>query len=95
MRVIRSVALSDRAGSFDLALEGERVHAISAAVDAAAPRWLAMPSLVNMHAHANRAYAAPAQRPLSLGDAVASAQRERASGSAEDIRGRASRLFHR
>lgn len=95
MRVIRSVALSDRAGSFDLALEGERVRAISAAADAAPPRWLAMPSLVNMHAHANRAYAAPAQRPLSLGDAVASAQRERASGSAEDIRERASRLFHR
>ena len=94
MRVIRSVALVDRAGSFDIALVGERVHAISAAVDAAPPRWLAMPCLINLHAHANRAYAAPAQRPLSLGDAVASAQRERASGSAEDIRERASRLFH-
>lgn len=95
MRVIRSVALIDRSGSFDLTLEGERVHAISAAADAAPPRWLAMPSLVNLHAHANRAYAAPAQRPLSLGDAVASAKRERASATAEDIRTRALRLMRR
>ncbi|CAN7774228.1 amidohydrolase family protein [Variovorax sp. LjRoot175] len=95
MRVIRSVALIDRAGSFDLALEGERVRAISAVADAAPPRWLAMPSLVNLHAHANRAYAAPAQRPLSLGDAVLSAKRERASATVEDIQSRATRLMRR
>lgn len=95
MRVIRSVALIDREGSFDIAIEGERVHAISAAADTAPPSWLAMPPLVNLHAHANRAYAAPAQRPLSLSDAVASAKRERASASAEDIRSRASRLMLR
>lgn len=95
MRFIRSVALTDRAGSFDLTLEGERVRAITAAADAAPPRWLAMPSLANLHAHANRAYAAPAQRPLSLGDAVASAKRERASATAEDIRARASLLMRR
>jgi cytosine deaminase len=95
MRVIRSVALIDRAGSFDLALEGERVHAISTAAEAAPPRWLAMPSLVNLHAHANRAYAAPAGRPLSLGDAVASAKRERTSATTENIRARASKLLRR
>jgi cytosine deaminase len=95
MRVIRSVALADRAGSFDIALEGERVRSISPAADAALPGWLAMPSLANLHAHANRAYAAPAQRPLSLGDAVASAKRERSSATVEDIRARASRLMRR
>lgn len=95
MRVIRSVALADRAGSFDLTLVSERLSAISAAADPAPPRWLAMPSLVNLHAHANRAFTAPVQRPLSLDDAVASAKRERASASAEDIRGRASQLFRR
>ncbi|CAN7759624.1 amidohydrolase family protein [Variovorax sp. LjRoot130] len=95
MRVIRSVALIDRTGSFDLARGGDRVRAISAAADATPPRWLAMPSLVNLHAHANRAYAAPAQRPLSLGDAVASAKRERASATVEDIQSRATRLMRR
>ncbi len=95
MRILRSVALIDRAGSFDLVLEGERVRAISAAADAAAPRWLAMPSLINLHAHANRAYAAPARRPVSLGGAVDSAKRERASATTEDIRARASKLLRR
>jgi cytosine/adenosine deaminase-related metal-dependent hydrolase len=74
MRVIRSVALGERVGSFDVTVEGERVSQISAAADAAPPLCLAMPS---------------------LGDAVASAKRERASASAEDIYARASRLFRR
>ncbi|VTU39972.1 Cytosine deaminase [Variovorax sp. PBS-H4] len=95
MRVIRSVALIDRAGSFDLEIEGERVRALSPSASAAAPRWLAMPSLVNLHAHANRAYAASSQRPASLSDAVASAKRERANVSIEDVRARAARLFDR
>ncbi|MGK6310656.1 amidohydrolase family protein [Variovorax sp. DT-64] len=95
MRVIRSVALVDRAGSFDLALEGERVRAVLSSASAAPPRWLAMPSLVNLHAHANRAYAASSQRPASLGDAVACARRERADASAEVARARAARLFDR
>lgn len=94
-RILRGVALGGRAGSFDLTLDGERVAAILPAVDTATPHWLALPSLVNLHAHANRAFAAPAQRPLSLGDAVASARRERASASVEDIRARALQLFCR
>ena len=95
MRMLRCVALADRAGSFDLVLDGGRVHAIRAAAYQAPPRWLAMPSLANRHAHANRAFAAPAQRPQSLDDAVAAAKRERAVLSEEDIMDRAARLLHR
>lgn len=94
-RVIRCVALGGRTGNFDLTLSGERLAAIQPAVDTAKPRWLVLPSLVNLHAHANRAFAAPAQRPLSLGDAVASAKRERLSATVEDIRARALQLFRR
>ena len=94
-RILRGVALGVRVGSFDLELDGERVAAILPAVDTAGPRWLALPSLVNLHAHANRAFAAPVRRPLSLGDAVASVKRERVSASVEDIRARALQLFRR
>ncbi|MEJ8814763.1 amidohydrolase family protein [Variovorax ureilyticus] len=93
MGVIRGVALGGRQGAFDITIEGDRVSAIAASADASTPRWLAMPSLVNFHAHANRAFAAPAQRPTSLTDAVAAAGRERASATVEIIRQRAARLF--
>jgi cytosine deaminase len=95
MRVLQFVALCDRGGSFDIVLEGDRVSAISATAGGSRPRWLAMPSLVNLHAHANRAFAAPAQRPRSLGDAVDAAKRERRNATVDDVCARATQLFQR
>lgn len=94
-QTLHRVALAGRPGGFDVAIDGGRVSAITSATDLAPPEWLALPSLVNMHAHANRAFVAPTQRPLSLGDAAASAKKERMAASVEDIHCRALKLFDR
>lgn len=95
MRSIHSVALCDRAGTFNITLNGDRVGAIEPAATGTTPQWLVMPAFVNAHAHANRAFGAPSRRPSSLEDAVASARQERASASVDDIRHRATLLFER
>jgi cytosine deaminase len=95
MPILQSVALGDKAGSFDITLDGDRVSAISPAAGTARPQWLALPSLVNLHAHANRAFSAPAGRSRSLADAVDAARRERASATTAEIRERASQFFRR
>jgi cytosine/creatinine deaminase len=95
MRILRSVALCDKAGSFDITLDGDRVGAIAPAAGAASPQWLALPALVNPHAHANRAFCAPAGRPASLADAVDAARRERATAGSAEIRERALQFFRR
>lgn len=94
-RNLLGVALADRAGAFDLELVEGCVSGIRPAQGAAPARWLAMPSLVNSHAHANRAFAAPLLRPSSLGDAVTSARKERLVASAQDIHARALKFFQR
>lgn len=94
-RTLRGVALASKVGSFDLAIEDGLVSAITPASDQAPPQWLALPSLVNMHAHANRAFVAPMKRPSSLGDAAASAKKERMAASVEDIRSRSLMLFRK
>lgn len=95
MRTLRSVALCDRAGSFDIALDGDRVGAITPAADGSQPRWLALPSLVNLHAHADRAFSSSAGRTGSFAGAVEAAKRERASATTAEIQQRASRFFRR
>lgn len=92
---IHSVALCDRAGSFNITLNGDRIGAIEPVATGATPRWLAMPAFVNLHAHANRAFVAPARRPSSLVDAVEAARQERVTASADDVRARAKLLFER
>lgn len=92
---IHSVALCDRAGSFDITLNGDRIESVVLAATGATPQWLVMPAFVNSHAHANRAFAAPARRPRSLADAVEAARLERTKATADGIRDRAKRLFER
>lgn len=95
MRTLRSVALCDKAGSFDITLDGDRVGAISSATEGSQPQWLALPSLVNLHAHANRAFSTPAGRTRSFADSVEATKRERASATTAEIQQRASRFFRR
>jgi cytosine/creatinine deaminase len=95
VEVLRSVSLAERAGSFDIRLEGGRIAAIAPASAGATSPWLALPAFANLHAHADRAFAAPARRPGSLSDAVQASKSQRAAASADDIRTRARRLFER
>lgn len=92
-RLLQGVALAGKAGAFDLELREGRVGAIAPAVSGGAPRWLALPSFANLHAHANRAFSAPLMRPASLEDAVASARKERLLTSSEQIHARSLRFF--
>ena len=52
---ISAVALPGRRGAFDVSLRGGRVAAIRPVEPAGEPGWLALPGLVNLHAHADRA----------------------------------------
>jgi cytosine/creatinine deaminase len=94
-RIIPGVSLVDRAGWFDIALDAERVSAITPARPGVSPRWLAMPALVNMHAHANRAFAAPSSRPNSLDDAVRAVKEDLATAARETFKTRAQLLFQK
>lgn len=57
--------------------------------------WLALPGLVNLHAHADRAFTAPELRPSSLGDAIEMSSTARSHFTVADIACRASRFFQR
>jgi cytosine deaminase len=95
VQMLRSVALGERPGSFDLALDGGRIARIAPSRSRAPCEWLALPAFANSHAHADRAFAAPARRPGSLADAVKASRAGRATASVEDVRSRARRLFER
>src|SRR3974377_1331320 len=71
-----------------------RIGAIEA-TPGTAPRWLALPALSNLHAHADRSFAVQSFRPASLADALAAAATARAAFTTADVRARASRLFER
>ena len=51
--------------------------------------------MVNLHAHADRAFTVEQFRPRSVADAIAAAAAARAAFSAADIEARARRLFER
>jgi cytosine/creatinine deaminase len=89
-----AVALPDCAGAVTLRLRGGLVVGIERA-PRTAPRWLALPGLVNPHAHADRSFAVQSFRPGSLADALAAAAKARAAFTAEDVRARTRRLFER
>lgn len=59
------------------------------------PRWLALPGLVNLHAHADRAFTAPEARPSSLADAIEMSGKARSLFTVADVTSRASRFFQR
>jgi cytosine deaminase len=64
--------------------------------DSGAAQWVALPGLVNLHAHADRSFALrDASRPASLQDALRAAAIGRAAFTTDDVRTRATRFFER
>jgi cytosine deaminase len=88
---IDGVALPGRDGTFSLTLDGAAIAAIRPSPTQA--RWLALPGMVNLHAHADRAFTVDKFRPRSFADSLAAAAKARAAFTAEDVRTRATRLL--
>jgi cytosine deaminase len=88
---IDAVALPSRDGVFRLTFDGGLVAAIGPSSTQA--RWLALPGLVNLHAHADRAFTVDKFRPRSFADSLAAAAKARAAFTADDVRVRATRLL--
>jgi cytosine deaminase len=92
---LSAIALPDRSGVWRLTLRDEWVAAIRPDEQGEEAHWLALPGLVNLHAHADRAYTVQSFRPRSFADALASAAVARAAFTAADVAARATRLFER
>jgi len=92
---ISDVAVPGRRGVFDVSLRGGRVAAIRPAEPAGEPAWLALSGLVNLHAHADRAFTVQSFRPRSFSDALAAAASARAGFTVAEVEARATRLFAR
>jgi len=90
---IAAVAIPGRDGVFSLTLRAGTIAEIRSAAGEA--QWLALPGLVNLHAHADRAYTMPSIRPRSFADALAAATASRAAFTVADVEARAARLFER
>jgi cytosine deaminase len=87
------VALPGRDGVFRIVLRDGLIGAIAPSTRAGDSEWLALPGLVNLHAHADRSYTATSFRPRSFADALAATNKARAGFSADDVRRRARQLF--
>jgi cytosine/creatinine deaminase len=92
---IGAVALPGRSGLFGLTMRDGRITQVQPAYAASQGVWLALPGLVNLHAHADRAFTVTDFRPRSFADALAAAAEARASFTAADVEARALRLFER
>jgi cytosine/creatinine deaminase len=92
---ISDVAVPGRRGAFDVSLRSGRIAAIRPAEPAGEPAWLALPGLVNLHAHADRAFTVQSFRPRSFADALAAAASARAGFTVAEVEARATRLFAR
>jgi len=90
---IAAVAIPGRDGVFSVTLRAGAIAAIRPAEGEAS--WLALPGLVNLHAHADRAYTVQSFRPRSFADALAAATASRAGFTAADVEARATRLLER
>jgi cytosine deaminase len=91
---IDAVALPGRDGVLALNLRDGRVAAITPS-PAGTARWLGLPGLANLHAHADRSFTVETFRPRSLSDALTAAAAARAAFTAADVQARARRLFER
>jgi len=87
-----AVVLPGQAGIYTLILRDGVVATIEPSIGAD-PRWVGLPGLVNLHAHADRAFAVASFRAASLADALAAAAKARAAFTAADVRMRARRFF--
>jgi cytosine deaminase len=96
---IGSVSVPGRGGAFSVTLRDGKIAAVRAADHVGEAAWLALPGLVNLHAHADRAYthtgAGHRARPQSLAAAIAAAGEARAAFTAAEVQARATRLFER
>jgi cytosine deaminase len=92
-RTIDPVCLPSREGGFSLTLRDGLIAAIAPSKQPGTGEWLALPGLVNLHAHADRAYTATSFRPRSFADALAATNAARAEFSVNDVRRRARHLF--
>ena len=87
------VVLPGREGVHELELEEGRIAAIRPA--AAATGQLALPTFVDLHVHADRAFARGPRPPRSLVDAIELVADVKRASTEELIRERATRLFER
>jgi cytosine/creatinine deaminase len=92
---IDAVALPGRSRVFSVTLRDGVIAAIRPVPRTGVAAWLALPGLVNLHAHADRSYTVQSFRPRSFADAVAAAAAARALFTAADVAARATRLFER
>lgn len=91
---IDPVALPDQAGVFRVTL-GDGSIAVVEPSQAQSARWLAIPGLANLHAHADRSFTVETFRPRSLSEAIAAAAAARTRFTSADVKERALRLFER
>ncbi|MEA2948654.1 MAG: cytosine/creatinine deaminase [Alphaproteobacteria bacterium] len=92
---IGSVALPGRSGAYSVTLRDGLIAAVRPAEQPGAAARFALPGLVNLHAHADRAYTVESFRPRSFADALAAAGSARAAFTAADVQARATRLLER
>ena len=95
MATIDGVALPGHEGVFGLTLREGSIATVMPAHGASDVRWVALPGLVNLHAHADRCYTVQAFRPKSFADALAAAARARAAFTVADVQSRSKRFFER
>ena len=90
----KCVALPGAEGGFDVAIAEGRVQKISPA-RSGNPMRLLLPSFVDLHMHADRAYARGPRPARSLEDAVRQVEAVKRAATEQDIFERACRLFRR
>jgi cytosine deaminase len=93
-RVLSAVALADRSGAWDVALMDGRIASVAPA-PGPAEGLLVLPAFHEPHTHADRAFAPILRRPRSLLEAIEAADALRERSTAEEVQGRALRLFER
>ncbi|MFL6797731.1 MAG: amidohydrolase family protein [Xanthobacteraceae bacterium] len=92
---IGAVALPGRSGSFSLTLRDGMISSVRCSEQPVEVTWVALPGLVNMHAHADRAFTVNSFRPRSFADALAASAVARAAFTVADVAQRALQLFER
>jgi cytosine/creatinine deaminase len=95
MTRITPVALPDRSGAWALGIADGRIRTVAATEGPA--RWLALPPLVEVHAHADRAYLTEHEReqPSTLDDAITRTIELRARETRDSVARRARQLLER
>ncbi len=90
----KCVALPGVGGAFDVDIAGGRVRSITPSLSGDPVRLL-LPAFIDLHLHADRAYAQGPRRARSLEDAVEQVEAVKRAATEEDIFERACKLFRR